>query len=174
MQNKAEALAEIDRVLKPGGASAHLFPSKWSFPVEHHVFVPFASWAHMPAWWFHLWAALGVRNSFQKGMSRAEVAQKNMAFCENGVCYWSRAEYERLSPDRVEWMPHYYVGNADGRVVRMARQLRIPPRLVSLIHGEMMVVRKPFRTQQCVTMPFVTAKLLVDVPEHETAAVSLT
>lgn len=38
--NYEESLAENWRVLKPGGFSLHVFPSRWR-PVEPHVFVPF-------------------------------------------------------------------------------------------------------------------------------------
>ncbi|MFL5626164.1 MAG: class I SAM-dependent methyltransferase [Ktedonobacteraceae bacterium] len=41
VQNWPQTLEEIKRVLKPGGSSLHIFPSRYR-PIEAHVFVPFA------------------------------------------------------------------------------------------------------------------------------------
>lgn len=170
VQNKIEVFAEIDRVLKPGGVAVHVFPSRWS-PLEHHILVPFASWmSPVPFWWLRLWAALGVRNKFQRGMSARAVAEKNVAFCANGICYWSRGRYERLSRE-VTWQSAFYIDHAGGGVAKMARRLHIPPLLVALFHGELMVVHK--QVQQWVTMPPTVAKLDVGVPEQVAPMVPL-
>jgi 2-polyprenyl-3-methyl-5-hydroxy-6-metoxy-1,4-benzoquinol methylase len=42
VQNYGEALREIRRLLKPGGISIHIFPSRYA-PVEPHVYVPLAT-----------------------------------------------------------------------------------------------------------------------------------
>ena len=63
------SLKELRRVLRPGGAFLHMFPSR-STPIEPHVFVPGATVLRSRLWLL-LWAALGVRNSFQRGLSAA-------------------------------------------------------------------------------------------------------
>ena len=69
-QNKEEILLEIHRVLRPGGMTLHVLPSKWYLPSEPHVFVPLLNffWPYCPKWWLYLWALLGVKNSFQAGL----------------------------------------------------------------------------------------------------------
>jgi SAM-dependent methyltransferase len=79
------ALAEIRRVLKPGGLAVHVFPPPWKF-LETHVFVPYAS-VFRPYWWLYLWALLGVRNRFQRGYSARRTADVNSAFLKNETNY---------------------------------------------------------------------------------------
>lgn len=79
------ALAEIRRVLKPGGVSVHVFPSRWK-PIETHAYVPLAS-AIQWRWWLRLWAALGVRNEFQQDWTARETADANARFLANETNY---------------------------------------------------------------------------------------
>jgi SAM-dependent methyltransferase len=90
VQNHRSALAEIWRVLKPGGISLHIFPSKLK-PTEAHVFVPFAG-ALQSYPWLLLWAFLGLRNSFQAGKSYREVADFNYAYLRDKTRYLTKAE----------------------------------------------------------------------------------
>jgi len=95
VQNKEEAFAEVSRVLKPGGIGAHMFPSKYNIR-ECHLFVPMVSifWPNVPGWWLDLWAFLGIRNQFQKGLGWREVAKLNKAYCRDGIHYWTRSEID--------------------------------------------------------------------------------
>lgn len=95
--NKREALEELRRVTRVDGVSIHLFPSRWYLPVEPHLRVPFAGWIHpwRPRPWFALWAALGVRNQDQQGMSRLETVESNMDYTRRGLSYWTNARYLR-------------------------------------------------------------------------------
>jgi SAM-dependent methyltransferase len=79
------ALAEIRRVLKPGGVAVHVFPPPWKF-LETHVFVPYAS-VFQAWWWLYFWALLGVRNRFQRGYSARRTADVNYAFLKNETNY---------------------------------------------------------------------------------------
>ena len=85
VQDYDSALAEIRRVLKPGGVAVHVFPPPWKF-LETHVFVPYAS-VFRPWWWLYLWALLGVRNRFQRGYSARQTADVNGAFLQNETNY---------------------------------------------------------------------------------------
>jgi ubiquinone/menaquinone biosynthesis C-methylase UbiE len=84
------ALAEIRRVLKPGGVGVHLFPGPWTF-LETHVFVPWAS-RIQSYWWLYLWAVLGIRNQFQKGYSARRTADLNYAFLKNETNYLTKRQ----------------------------------------------------------------------------------
>lgn len=87
------ALREISRVLKDGGASLHLFGSRY-MPIELHVYVPGAT-IFRARWWLLLWARLGVRNPYQEGDSAAVVATKNRDYLRERTNYPTRREIER-------------------------------------------------------------------------------
>lgn len=90
VKNYPETLSELARVLKPGGLSVHLFPSKWK-PVESHVFVPFASVARSKPWLL-MWAHAGIRNKSQKGMSARDVANINKEYLDRATNYLGQRE----------------------------------------------------------------------------------
>lgn len=128
VQNKAEVFREIHRVLRPGGLSIHLYPSKWYLPVEPHVLVPLANcfWPRCPGWWYALWAILGVRTRFQQGMHWQQVVADNLRYQREGLDYRSNAELRRLAlavfgnhstPTRA------YINHGEGGVVRILRRL---------------------------------------------------
>jgi SAM-dependent methyltransferase len=72
------ACAELHRLLKPGGLMMHVFASRYSL-LEPHCYVPLAS-VIRPYWWLYLWAVLGVRGDFQKGLSATATARHNQRF----------------------------------------------------------------------------------------------
>lgn len=88
------AFREIYRVLKPGGASLHNFPSKWR-PIEPHIFVPFGG-AFRSYGYYLFWAALGIRNQFQKGLTFREVARRNHRYGQTGLHYPSGIELDAV------------------------------------------------------------------------------
>jgi SAM-dependent methyltransferase len=87
VMNYEDFIAENYRVQKDGGVSLHLFPGRYT-PIEMHVFVPLAS-VHRSYAWLLLWALLGVRNEFQKGMKPRKVAQLNWNFLREHTNYLS-------------------------------------------------------------------------------------
>ncbi len=98
-QNKEALFLEVRRVLKPGGYSMHLFPSKWYLPVEPHIYVPLVNffWPRCPKWWLALWALMGVRNEFEQGKSWRDVLECNWEYCRDGLSYWPNSAYQKLS-----------------------------------------------------------------------------
>jgi SAM-dependent methyltransferase len=85
-------LLEINRVLKPGGASLHLFPPSGR-PIEGHVFVPFGGLLRAP-WWLALWALVGVRNGYQHQLGWREVARSNRAYLTTKTFYRSKRAWQ--------------------------------------------------------------------------------
>lgn len=68
----------------------HKFSSRY-VPIEPHVYVPLASVINK-YWWLVIWAFLGIRNNFQKGMSFDEVAKKNFKYLRNRTNYLPKKE----------------------------------------------------------------------------------
>lgn len=93
VQDHDEAFGEVARVLRPGAASIHIFPPPLA-PLEQHTFVPLGGVLQAPAW-LSLWARLGVRNSFQDGLSAAEVARVNREFLTSHTQYLGRRDLLR-------------------------------------------------------------------------------
>jgi SAM-dependent methyltransferase len=87
------ALSEMHRVLKPGGAGLHLFPPRGR-PIEPHVRVPLGGMVQSRAWLL-LWALLGVRNTFQKGLGFSRVARSNYAYLHTQTFYRSKGDLRR-------------------------------------------------------------------------------
>jgi SAM-dependent methyltransferase len=81
------AVAEMRRVLKPGGVCLHTFPSRLR-PIEGHVFVPLASVVRSRIW-LEIWARLGVRGHYQNGMTATETARANRAYLDRSTNYLS-------------------------------------------------------------------------------------
>lgn len=127
-QQTEECMAEIHRVLRPGGAALHAFPGKWYLPTEPHIFVPLVNWfwplPQRP--WLALWAILGVRNSFQQGLSWREVTRRNVTYVRDGLCYRTTRHYNAVS-DRVfgnhEWPMRFYIEHGSGGAAALARRL---------------------------------------------------
>lgn len=84
---------EIHRVLKPGGISLHVFPSRYTF-IEPHVFVPVATLIRNRTW-LYFWALLGVRNQFQQGNDAREVTRLNYRYLNAHTNYPTRAEIRK-------------------------------------------------------------------------------
>ena len=84
------ALAEMYRVLRPGGASLHFFPPRWC-PIEPHVFVPLAGVVQTRTW-LVMWALLGVRNSFQRNWGFRQTAGSNYDYLHQKTFYRSKKD----------------------------------------------------------------------------------
>jgi SAM-dependent methyltransferase len=119
VQNWEQSLAEIKRVLKPGGTSLHIFPSRYSF-IEPHVFVPlaciFQGYAYLA-----FWAFLGIRNAYQERLSRREVTKLNFEYLRTCTKYYSKAEIRKLVASQfgnVTFVEDIYIKYHFGRVRR--------------------------------------------------------
>jgi SAM-dependent methyltransferase len=146
--NPGGALAEIARILRPGGLSAHVFPARWR-PVEPHMFVPLGG-RFQSYWTLRLWAALGVRSSFQRGLSATEVALSNVQYCKTGTSYPTAHEWVLLARplfSRVGWDEASFV-RATASVSRASRLyaplLRVPgaPAVYRGLHTRVLVLER--------------------------------
>jgi SAM-dependent methyltransferase len=83
-------ISEICRVLRPGAWTLHIFPARWR-PVEPHIFTPFGGRFQHPAI-ISLWAHIGIRNSFQRGLPAKETATRNLTYSRAGINYPTKGE----------------------------------------------------------------------------------
>jgi len=147
VQDHERAFSEILRVMKPGAVSLHIFPAKWK-PIENHVLAPLGG-VVQARWWLRLWASLGIRNSFQKEKSAAEVAQLNSEYLSKRTNYLSRSEILKLvspyfgAPVFAEkhMLKHSYGGAR--RIYPLARALPFVARLYSSFYSRVVFLRKP-------------------------------
>jgi len=93
VKDYSTTLAEIKRVLKPGGFSLHFFPSRYRI-IEAHVYIPYAS-INQKYYWLLLWAILGVRKESQKGLTARETADKNYHYLINNTSYLTKSEIKK-------------------------------------------------------------------------------
>lgn len=117
------ALTEIARVLRSGGLSIHVFPARWR-PIEPHMLVPFGG-RFQSFMAMRLWAALGIRNGWQRGLGRMEVALDNTQYAKTGISYPTAREWElRARPlfARVEWGERHYI-RASTSISRVSRRI---------------------------------------------------
>jgi SAM-dependent methyltransferase len=133
VMDQPAAWQEIVRVLKPGGASVHVIPTKWQF-IEPHVKVPFGGFQLFKHYSYYLfWAALGIRNEYQQGLSARETASRNYHYSRTALNYWSSWKYRQLFrtlPIRWSWEEVAYM---EASYKPRIRQLASVARRVSLV-----------------------------------------
>ncbi|MBR4528969.1 MAG: class I SAM-dependent methyltransferase [Lachnospiraceae bacterium] len=145
VQNTEECLKEIHRVLKPGGATVHSLPSRYRL-LEAHMFVPLGGLIQSP-FWLWLWAFLGVKNGFQKGLSGREVYRRNLGYCRSALNYYSYRDLKKIILSvfgNVKAVGKEYINNMPGGAARLGRKLRIPgySRLVFLFREWELFMKK--------------------------------
>lgn len=137
VQDYDQALAEVRRVLKPGGVALHAFPSGWRL-LEGHVYVPFAGVIQKPAY-LKLWAWLGVRNDYQKGLSWREVASLNREYLKTATNYPSKKEVRQHFEahfEEVRFVEQVFWKHGSRRLRRLSRLLLSLP-LMDRVFGEL-------------------------------------
>ena len=105
-----QPISEICRVLRSGAWTLHIFPARWR-PVEPHIFTPFGGRFQHPAI-ISLWAHLGIRNSFQRGLRAKETAARNLTYSREGINYPPKREIVRAFNryfDHVEFIEREFV-----------------------------------------------------------------
>jgi len=144
--NHEECLNEICRVLKPGGATLHLLPSRWYLPVEPHIYVPLAN-IFQSKIWLTFWALLGIRNEYQKGKTWKEVVSLNIEYCKTGIKYLSWKSYKEMAVSifgNIKFAKKEYIKHADGGCAKLGRKVPIPGihHIVFLFRESVILMRK--------------------------------
>jgi SAM-dependent methyltransferase len=141
-------LRELHRILRPGGYSLHAMPARYC-PVEVHMLVPLGGFfAHR--WWYKLWAVLGVRNRFQKGLSADEATDRNVFFFVGSLRYipnsFYRVVWKRLGFEWT-WTDQEHFDTSPRPAIRMLGRLnRFLPVLAWInqtFHGRRVCLKKP-------------------------------
>jgi SAM-dependent methyltransferase len=123
VQQPEAACRELARILRPGGLSIHVFPSRHRL-IEPHVYVPLASFYRSP-WWLSMWAKLGVRNDYQAGLSSGEVFARNRDFLRDETNYLTRSEILGVFASafaEVRFIEHRLI-ETSGRIPRVGKRL---------------------------------------------------
>lgn len=140
------AYREVARVLKPGGWFLNNFPSKWR-PMEPHIYVPFGGVTQSQLW-FAIWAALGIRNEFQRGLDWKETADKNHHYSIHGIKYPSGGEINRTLSEIFSvnrYVERSFAKYSPGRSRHLANPMALFPPLALLFrfaHTRVILSRK--------------------------------
>jgi SAM-dependent methyltransferase len=144
VQNYRETLSEIHRVMKPGGAGLHIFPSRYR-PIESHFHVPLASIIKNYRYLL-FWARLGIRNRNQRDMSPEEVAEYNYTALNERTNYLSRKEIASFMGEFFDRFGFCELAAArHSRLRRIHPLLRLIPfssRLLSAFQTRVIFLRK--------------------------------
>jgi SAM-dependent methyltransferase len=127
------ALSEIRRVLKPRGFSLHFFPPKFR-PIECHTGVPLGGMIQEYSWLL-LWAFLGVRIIFQKGMKFTDVAERNSTYLRRNTCYLTKNDIRLVILtcfNNVTFAEKYFIKHSYGRARYIYPFVNVFPLVASL------------------------------------------
>ncbi len=116
VQNYSESIAELSRVLKPGGVCLHTFVSRYK-PIEVHVKVPFASFINS-YWWLYFWAFLGCRNEWTDCQSVPDRATRYLNYLKEETNYLPKRDllsYFLSGFENVAFCEKLYLKYSPGR-----------------------------------------------------------
>jgi ubiquinone/menaquinone biosynthesis C-methylase UbiE len=126
-KNKDECFSEIFRVLKPGGVSIHLFPSKWYLPYEPHIRIPLVNffWPNCPDWWIRTW--VHIRAIFIPKLKpyRSKIIETYLEFNREGIDYLPNSSYRQKSLKifgNFESLTDLYIEKANGKFAKTVRK----------------------------------------------------
>jgi SAM-dependent methyltransferase len=144
-------LRELHRVMRPGGCALHFFPGRYSL-LEPHVHVPFGGFfAHR--WWYQLWALLGIRNEYQKGLTAHDVADRNAFYFVDALNYVPTSCYEvvwRQLGYTFKWLDQEHFETSERAWVRaighLNRVLPLVGWLNRTFYSRLVLLTKPDRT----------------------------
>ena len=141
------AFREIHRVLKRGGVSIHVIPAKWQI-IEQHISVPFGGLIRSYPY-YYLWALLGIRHKWQKGLSAKETAVGNFKYAKECLNYLSCREYEKMMskiPFRYSWEDLAYMEASYKPRIRqlaaLSKKVPVVPALIRLFVQRVLYLQK--------------------------------
>jgi hypothetical protein len=103
-------------------------------------------------WWYKLWALLGIRNEYQKGLSADEVADRNSFYFVEALNYVPNSCYEvvwhRLGYD-YKWVEKEYLDTSERALLRIVgkfnRMLPLVGWLGRTFRSRHVFLRKPIQ-----------------------------
>lgn len=116
-------MAELSRVLRPGGVSINLFPVR-NIVIEGHIGVPFAHWwrtAHRRAAWIRAMNRLG----FGAPDGSSDYAERQARYLADGCAYRSLGELRESAGRYGLHTSTRYTGRFVGQKVRQLRGRRL-------------------------------------------------
>ena len=132
VQNYDHSVTEIARILKPGGVSLHVFPSRYR-PLEAHNGVPFSPLLPYRRW-LEFWIRLGVYRKRNSGKTWHEALEWDDYFLKNRTNYIPGKEIKRHFSShfrQVEFVPKEYLLSS-GRLRGLDNAVRLTPILPAL------------------------------------------
>lgn len=129
------ALAEMARVLRPGGVAIHTFPSRYVL-IEPHIFVPFGG-AIQNYFWYLLWACLGIRNQFQDHLGPVGRAKINLHYARTGLNYLKTKDILEFSSrhfSQAKLIPYFWEMSMNGNLTIKGRLIHGLPLLRPFFH----------------------------------------
>ena len=135
VQNYDVVLREIRRVLKAGGVSIHIFPSRYT-PVEPHVYVPLATIIRSMKW-LKFWAHLGIRNEYQKALPAPNVAVLNHEYLHTCTNYLTKSQLRHQISKSFSTMlcvEKEYLAAGEGYGPKIAKLPLVPHLFGTLVH----------------------------------------
>ncbi len=117
-------MRELHRVMKAGAGSIHVFPARYSL-IERHIYVPLGG-VIVQRWWYKLWALLGVRNGFQKGLPAGEVADLNAFYYVENLNYVPNSCYQVIWHKlgfQWKWLDQEHFDASHRTILRLAGRL---------------------------------------------------
>jgi len=144
VQDYPAALSEIKRILKPGGMGVHVFPSRYKF-IEPHAYVPLAT-VFRSYWWLQVWALLGIRNSYQKGVSSTEAATRNFNYLRDHTNYLKKSEireYVESYFPNYGFAEKYFLkyGNRGRYIYNISRIFPLVSNVYSTLRSRVLVIK---------------------------------
>jgi len=132
VQNYEHSVAELARILKPGGVSLHVFPSRYR-PLEAHNGVPFSPLLPYRRW-LEFWIRLGFHRKRDSGKSWQKVLEWDDYFLKNRTNYIPGKEIRRHFSAhfrKVEFVQKEYLLRSD-RLRGLEKAVRLTPLLPAM------------------------------------------
>ena len=145
VQDQVRVFQELWRITKPGGLGFHCIPARY-MPIEGHIFVPFGG-VIQHRWWYKLWALLGIRNQFQRGLTADQVADHNAYFVTDATRYVAtscyRVMWQQIGFD-YRFAEQQFFDSHERASMRMIGKLRWPAMvLYRTFRSRIVLLRKP-------------------------------
>ena len=151
VQDYPESISEINRILKPDGFCLHVFPARYKL-IEPHVYVPLATVVRSSPW-LYIWAALGIRNEHQGGLSVRDTVDRNKSYLSAHTNYLPKQrirEYFREYFSEVDFCEQLFLKySARGRhVYTLSKYIPFIPALYSTVHSRVVYAGKPVKNPE--------------------------